>query len=168
MEIVFFYKLCSSVVSCIFLDYPFITPKGFSLATFFEIPALWTTFTTSVTSLYASGNSSLKVSLPAARQYIPFSSNSLWIALPFVTFGSTCHGAGRCLGRQAAKKGTKGRATHRELEEKGIYCRAAGRETLREEFPEAYKDVTEVVNVVHNAGISKKVARLKPLGVIKG
>ena len=84
------------------------------------------------------------------------------------TFGSTCHGAGRCLSRHAAIKATKGRAIHRELEEKGIYCRAAGRETLREEFPEAYKDVTEVVNVVHNAGISKKVARLKPLGVIKG
>ena len=84
------------------------------------------------------------------------------------TFGSTCHGAGRCLSRHAAIKATKGRAIHRELEDKGIYCRAAGRETLREEFPEAYKDVTEVVNVVHNAGISKKVARLKPLGVIKG
>lgn len=84
------------------------------------------------------------------------------------TFGSTCHGAGRCLSRHAAIKATKGRAIHRELEDKGIYCRAAGRETLREEFPEAYKDVTEVVGVVHNAGISKKVARLKPLGVIKG
>ncbi|MBI3600471.1 MAG: RtcB family protein [Nitrospinae bacterium] len=84
------------------------------------------------------------------------------------TFGSTCHGAGRCLSRHAAIKATKGRAIHRELEDKGIYCRAAGRETLREEFPEAYKDVNEVVNVVHNAGISKKVARLKPLGVIKG
>lgn len=84
------------------------------------------------------------------------------------TFGSTCHGAGRCLSRHAAIKATKGRAIHRELEDKGIYCRAAGRETLREEFPEAYKDVTEVVNVVHNAGISKKVAKLKPLGVIKG
>ncbi|MEK6546120.1 MAG: RtcB family protein [Nitrospinota bacterium] len=84
------------------------------------------------------------------------------------TFGSTCHGAGRCLSRHAAIKATKGRAIHRELEEKGIFCRAAGRETLREEFPEAYKDVTEVVNVVHNAGISKKVAKLKPLGVIKG
>lgn len=84
------------------------------------------------------------------------------------TFGSTCHGAGRCLSRHAAIKATKGRAIHRELEDKGIYCRASGRETLREEFPEAYKDVTEVVGVVHNAGISKKVARLKPLGVIKG
>jgi tRNA-splicing ligase RtcB len=84
------------------------------------------------------------------------------------TFGSTCHGAGRCLSRHAAIKATKGRAIHRELEDKGIFCRAAGRETLREEFPEAYKDVTEVVNVVHNAGISKKVAQLKPLGAIKG
>ncbi|MBI4377661.1 MAG: RtcB family protein [Nitrospinae bacterium] len=84
------------------------------------------------------------------------------------TFGSTCHGAGRCLSRHAAIKATKGRAIHRELEDRGIFCRAAGRETLREEFQEAYKDVTEVVNVVHNAGISKKVAQLKPLGAIKG
>ncbi|MBN1843197.1 MAG: RtcB family protein [Deltaproteobacteria bacterium] len=84
------------------------------------------------------------------------------------TFGSTCHGAGRLLSRHQAKKVAKGRAIVRELEDKGIYVRSAGKGTLAEEIPEAYKDVSSVVNVVHNAGIGKKVARLKPLGVIKG
>ena len=84
------------------------------------------------------------------------------------TFGSTCHGAGRLLSRHQAKKVAKGRAIVRELEDKGIYVRSAGRGTLAEEIPEAYKDVSSVVNVVHNAGIGKKVARLKPMGVIKG
>jgi len=84
------------------------------------------------------------------------------------SFGSTCHGAGRCLSRHAAKKKAKGRAIERELEDKGIFVKATGRATLKEEMPEAYKDVTAVVNVVHHAGISKKVAKLKPIGVIKG
>ncbi len=84
------------------------------------------------------------------------------------SFGSTCHGAGRRLSRHAAKKKAKGRAIERELEDKGIFVKATGRSTLKEEMPEAYKDVTEVVNVVHHAGISKKVAKLKPIGVIKG
>ncbi len=84
------------------------------------------------------------------------------------TFGSTCHGAGRVMSRHQAIKAAKGRAIHRELEEKGIYVQTAGRETLKEEMPEAYKDVVEVVNVVHNAGISRRVAKLKPMGVIKG
>lgn len=84
------------------------------------------------------------------------------------SFGSTCHGAGRRLSRHAAKKRAKGRAIERELEDKGIIVRSTGRATLKEEMPEAYKDVTEVVNVVHNAGISKKVAKLRPIGVIKG
>ncbi len=84
------------------------------------------------------------------------------------SFGSTCHGAGRNLSRHAAKKKAKGRAIERELEDKGIIVKATGRTTLKEEMPEAYKDVTEVVNVVHHAGISKKVAKLKPMGVIKG
>lgn len=83
-------------------------------------------------------------------------------------FGSTCHGAGRILSRHQAIKKAKGRAIWREMEDKGIIVRAAGRETLAEEMSEAYKDVSAVVDVVHNAGISKKVARLKPLGVIKG
>ncbi len=84
------------------------------------------------------------------------------------SFGSTCHGAGRCLSRHAAKKKARGRDIERELEDKGIFVKATGKATLKEEMPEAYKDVTEVVNVVHHAGISKKVAKLKPIGVIKG
>lgn len=84
------------------------------------------------------------------------------------TFGSTCHGAGRVMSRYQAIKKAKGRAIWREMEDKGIIVRSAGRETLAEEMSEAYKDVSDVVNVVHKAGISKKVARLRPLGVIKG
>ena len=84
------------------------------------------------------------------------------------TFGSTCHGAGRVLSRKAAKKKSRGRALQRELEDKGILVRWTGRSTLAEEMPEAYKDINRVVNVVHGAGISKKVARLKPIAVVKG
>tara|TARA_B100001971_G_scaffold212025_1_gene241053 strand:- start:1377 stop:2828 length:1452 start_codon:yes stop_codon:yes gene_type:complete len=84
------------------------------------------------------------------------------------TFGSTCHGAGRVLSRKAAKKKSKGRSIHRELEEKGILVRWSGRSTLAEEMPDAYRDISEVVAVVHGAGISKKVARLRPIGVVKG
>ncbi len=84
------------------------------------------------------------------------------------TFGSTCHGAGRMLSRRQAQKAAKGRAIIRELEDQGIYVRGAGKGTIREEIPEAYKDVSDVVNVVHQAGIGKKVARLRPMGVIKG
>ncbi len=84
------------------------------------------------------------------------------------TFASSCHGAGRLMSRTQAKKSARGRAIVRELENRGIYVRAAGRATLVEEIPEAYKDVSDVVDVVTNAGISKKVARLRPLGVIKG
>ncbi len=84
------------------------------------------------------------------------------------TFGSTCHGAGRVLSRKAAVKASKGRRLREELEEKGIFVRATGRLTMAEEMPEAYKDVTEVVNVAHGSGISRKVAKLRPLAVIKG
>ena len=84
------------------------------------------------------------------------------------TFGSSCHGAGRALSRHQAKKAAKGRAIIRELEDRGIYVQSAGRATIAEEMPEAYKDVTTVVNVIHNAGLGKKVVKLKPLGVIKG
>jgi tRNA-splicing ligase RtcB len=72
------------------------------------------------------------------------------------------------LSRSAAKKRSKGRSIHRELEDKGILVRWTGRSTLAEEMPEAYKDISQVVEVVHGAGISKKVARLRPLAVIKG
>jgi tRNA-splicing ligase RtcB len=84
------------------------------------------------------------------------------------TFGSTCHGAGRVMSRHEAKRTAKGRAIVRELEDKGIIVRSAGRDTIVEEISEAYKDVTDVVDVVHHAGISKKVAKLVPMGVIKG
>jgi tRNA-splicing ligase RtcB len=84
------------------------------------------------------------------------------------TFGSTCHGAGRVMSRHQAIKRAKGRAIWREMEDKGILVRSAGRGTLAEEMSEAYKDVSDVVDVVQNAGISKKVARLRPIGVIKG
>jgi tRNA-splicing ligase RtcB len=84
------------------------------------------------------------------------------------TFGSTCHGAGRVMSRHQAIKAAKGRDVARELENKGIIVRGASRGTIAEEIPDAYKDVTDVVNVVHNAGISRKVAKLVPMGVIKG
>jgi tRNA-splicing ligase RtcB (3'-phosphate/5'-hydroxy nucleic acid ligase) len=84
------------------------------------------------------------------------------------TFGSTCHGAGRIMSRHQAIKRAKGRAIWREMEDKGIIVRSAGRETLAEEMPDAYKDISHVVDVVQNAGLSKKVARLRPIGVIKG
>jgi len=84
------------------------------------------------------------------------------------TFGSTCHGAGRTLSRKQAIKTAKGRAINRELEDKGIYVQSRGRTTLMEEMPEAYKDISLVVEAVHMAGLAKKVAKLRPLGVIKG
>jgi tRNA-splicing ligase RtcB len=84
------------------------------------------------------------------------------------TFGSTCHGAGRVMSRRQARRTAGGRPIVREMEEQGIIVRAAGRATLVEEIPEAYKDVAEVVDVVQGAGISRKVAQLRPLGVIKG
>lgn len=84
------------------------------------------------------------------------------------TFGSTCHGAGRLLSRNQAIKQAKGRSIKQELAEKGIIVRSAGKETLAEEMPDAYKNVSNVVDVVHNAGIAKKVVKLRPMGVIKG
>ena len=84
------------------------------------------------------------------------------------TFGSTCHGAGRVMSRHQAIKVAKGRAIARELADKGIIVKGASQGTIVEEIPEAYKDVTDVVDVVHHAGISLKVAKLVPMGVIKG
>jgi tRNA-splicing ligase RtcB len=84
------------------------------------------------------------------------------------TFGSTCHGAGRRLSRHAAKKTARGRSIAREMEDRGVVVRSDGYATLAEEIPEAYKDVAEVVDVVHRAGISRRVAKLVPIGVIKG
>ena len=84
------------------------------------------------------------------------------------TFGSSAHGAGRRMSRKAALKRAKGRAIDREMAAQGVQVRARGRRTLGEEMPEAYKDVSQVVDVIHNAGIARKVVHLKPIGVIKG
>jgi tRNA-splicing ligase RtcB (3'-phosphate/5'-hydroxy nucleic acid ligase) len=85
-----------------------------------------------------------------------------------MTFGSTCHGAGRVLSRAAAIKASKGRSIRREMEDRGVLVMSAAKGTLAEEIPEAYKDINEVVNVVHGAGLSRKVARLRAVGCIKG
>jgi tRNA-splicing ligase RtcB len=84
------------------------------------------------------------------------------------SLGSTCHGAGRVMSRHAAIRATKGRALNRELEDRGIIVRSRGKRTLQEEASEAYKDIDHVVNIVHHAGISRKVARMRPVGVVKG
>jgi tRNA-splicing ligase RtcB len=84
------------------------------------------------------------------------------------TFGSACHGAGRVLSRSAAKKGVTAKEIQKELESRGIIVESLTREGLTEEKPEAYKDIEAVVDVVHNAGLAARVARLRPIGVIKG
>lgn len=84
------------------------------------------------------------------------------------TFGTTCHGAGRVLSRTAAVKHARGRQIDKELAAKGIIARAHSRAGLAEEHSEAYKDVSVVVDVVERAGLARKVARLRPLGVVKG
>ncbi len=84
------------------------------------------------------------------------------------TFGSACHGAGRVWSRTKALEETKRRDVAAELRAKGILVMAASREVLNEEVPDAYKDVDQVVEVCHKAGIARKVARMKPLGVVKG
>jgi tRNA-splicing ligase RtcB len=85
-----------------------------------------------------------------------------------LTFGSTCHGAGRLMSRHKAQKSTRGRNVEAELWEQGIYVYGASRATVNEEVPWAYKDVADVVAAVEGAGLSKKVVRLRPMGVIKG
>jgi tRNA-splicing ligase RtcB len=85
-----------------------------------------------------------------------------------LTWGSTCHGAGRTMSRTRARKTIWGADLRRELEEQGIVVRAGSNKGLAEEAPAAYKDVSQVVEVVHEAGLASKVARLRPLGVIKG
>jgi tRNA-splicing ligase RtcB len=84
------------------------------------------------------------------------------------TFGSTCHGAGRTMSRHQAKRSVHGAALREELEAGGIHVRAGSLGGLAEEAPAAYKDVDRVVDVVHGAGLAKRVARLTPLAVIKG
>lgn len=84
------------------------------------------------------------------------------------TFGSSCHGAGRAKSRHAAKKEITAEQLIKDLKDKGIFVRGASRSGLTEENPNAYKDVSQVVEVVHQAGIAKKVAKLVPIGVMKG
>lgn len=84
------------------------------------------------------------------------------------TFGTTCHGAGRVMSRHQAVKDAAGRSIEQELEKKGIIVMGRGHRSIAEEQPAAYKDVNDVVDVVHHAGIAKRVARMRPMGVIKG
>jgi tRNA-splicing ligase RtcB len=84
------------------------------------------------------------------------------------TFGTTCHGAGRVMSRTAAVRATGNRRIDKELEAAGVIARAQSRHGLAEEQPKAYKNVDDVVDVVDGAGLSKKVARMRPIGVIKG
>ncbi len=84
------------------------------------------------------------------------------------TFGSTCHGAGRAMSRTAAKADAAGRRIDKELLSRGVIAMCGSRSGLAEEQPKAYKNVDDVVSVVHNANISRKVARMRPIGVIKG
>jgi tRNA-splicing ligase RtcB len=84
------------------------------------------------------------------------------------TFGSTCHGAGRLMSRTSATKRFSANEVVSLLQGRGIYIRAASKDGIVEEAPGAYKDVDEVVRIAHGAGISKMVARLKPIGVMKG
>jgi tRNA-splicing ligase RtcB len=87
---------------------------------------------------------------------------------PDFTFASSCHGAGRRMSRTRARKAARKRNIIQELKERGIEIAAASRATVDEEFPDAYKDVSEVVDVVHGARLAIKVAKLRPVGVIKG
>ena len=84
------------------------------------------------------------------------------------TFGTTCHGAGRVMSRKAAVKSSHGRSIEKELAARGIIARSRSRTGLAEEQPDAYKDVNVVVDVVSRAGLSRKVCRMRPMGVIKG
>jgi tRNA-splicing ligase RtcB len=84
------------------------------------------------------------------------------------TFGTTCHGAGRLMSRTAAKRGRDVKGVLRQLAEAGILVKSETRDGVLEEIPDAYKNVDEVIEVVHHAGIATMVARLRPMGVIKG
>jgi tRNA-splicing ligase RtcB len=84
------------------------------------------------------------------------------------SFGTTCHGAGRLMSRKEAIRQAKGRRIDRELAAQGVVARSRSRTGLAEEQPAAYKDASVVVDVVHRAGLASKVARLRPIGVVKG
>jgi len=84
------------------------------------------------------------------------------------TFGSACHGAGRVKSRTSARKGEDAAALLRELEQQGIFVMARSKKTVTEESPSAYKDIDAVTAVLDTAGISRRVARIRPVGVVKG
>lgn len=84
------------------------------------------------------------------------------------TFGSSCHGAGRQMSRRQSKKQSRSMDIYQELRKRGVTIQAAGSRTVAEEMPHAYKDVADVVDLMHDAGITSKVARFRPIGVIKG
>ncbi len=84
------------------------------------------------------------------------------------TFGSTCHGAGRMMSRSQSKKQSQGINIDQEMARRGVVARYQGRGTMAEEMPHAYKDVADVVETMDLAGVSKRVARFRPVGVIKG
>ena len=84
------------------------------------------------------------------------------------TFGSTCHGAGRVMSRAQSKKQSQGINIDQEMARRGVVARYQGRGTMAEEMPHAYKDVADVVETMDEAGVSKRVARFRPVGVIKG
>jgi len=84
------------------------------------------------------------------------------------TFGSTCHGAGRMMSRKAATRNTRGEQVQAELQRQGILVQTGSLRGLAEEAPQAYKDVSVVVDSVVGAGLARKVARVRPIGVIKG
>jgi tRNA-splicing ligase RtcB len=84
------------------------------------------------------------------------------------TFGTVCHGAGRALSRTAAKRGRDARVETQKLADQGIVLRSETRDGILEEIPEAYKDIDAVVEVVEGAGLARRVARLRPMGVVKG
>jgi tRNA-splicing ligase RtcB len=84
------------------------------------------------------------------------------------TFGSACHGAGRVLSRSQAAKTSKGRSIAKEMSDRGVIVMASSKGTLMEELPEAYKNLDQVVDVMHRAGLARKVAKLKAIGCIKG
>ena len=85
-----------------------------------------------------------------------------------LTFGSTCHGAGRVLSRSKAIRSFRPERIVRELALKGVHVRAASPKVVSEEAPQAYKDIDQVIEVAHGSGISRKLARMTPIAVVKG
>ena len=83
-------------------------------------------------------------------------------------FGSTCHGAGRLMSRAAATRQYNVQDVRRHMEQQGIFLKASTKDGIMEEAPGAYKDIDQVISVVEGAGLSQPVARLKPVGVMKG